>query len=88
MKSVEIARVSRDFTNPARHIFDVIGDNMQDSILVLQFASNEHQICLQDFVPKGFENARPNDDVVNPGLVFERTEDDALRGLRMLQVSH
>ena len=34
------------------------------------------------------ENARPEDDVVDAGFVLERSEDDAIGGLRMLQMSH
>ena len=39
------------------------------------------------FVSLGFEHPRPENDVVDAGLVLERSEDHALRSLRMLQMS-
>ena len=73
--------------HPVRVVFDPLGDDVNHAFLTLQLSAHDHQIRLQDLVSIGLEHPRPEDDVVDAGFVFERSEDHAVRGLRMLQMS-
>lgn len=84
---MEIARIPRDRPNPRREVFYALGDDVQYAVLALKLTADEHQIRLQNLLPKRIEDSRPHDDIVDAGLVFQRGEDDSPRGLRVLQMS-
>src|SRR5262245_14874039 len=84
---MKIARVSGQSADPLRKVIDARSNDVDDIRFALQLTAHDHEIGLQDALAIGGKHLRPEDDVVDPRFIFERSEDHTLRGLRMLQVS-
>src|SRR5690606_30875752 len=85
--SLKVARLARKRTRHAGLILRPGGHHVHDRVHALQLAGYDHEVGLQDALPVQLEDRRPEDDVVDAGLVLQRGEDHAVGGLRMLQVS-
>src|SRR3546814_20826822 len=65
-------------------IGDAIADNMDDLPLLLKPPPHRDHRSRHDLTPVEFEPVGPEDTVGDSGLVFDRYEQDALRGARTL----
>src|SRR5260370_29516876 len=66
------------------HVPEVLGDDVDDAFLALQPAAAIEQGGAQRGPTEAFEDSGPDDQIGDPGLVFEGDEDDAVGAARAL----
>src|SRR5438552_1177495 len=81
---MKVSRSRYQRTEQRAAIFQPLRDDVQHFAFALHFAVDENQPRLRYRSLIALDQFRPDDDVGVAGLVFEREEDHAFGGVRML----
>src|SRR5262249_43945467 len=69
---------------PRGPVLQILGDDMDDALLALQLAAAVEQRRAERGAAKALEDRRPDDQVGDPGFVFEGDKDDSVGASRAL----
>jgi hypothetical protein len=87
-QSPEVARLRRQPPQHWRQILQLPRNQVFHVTLALPGPVHEHQPSPQELFPLGIAKRFPADDLNHSGLILERDEHGAVRGLRLLPQRH
>lgn len=83
-----VARGLQQCVEHVRDVFDMFGDDMADPTFALQCSGDfKHPTC-NDSTAIGFECLLPDDDIADPGFIFQRNEHHPMRRAWALSHKH